>query len=153
MGVLLFILGLVAGGMVSFFLAGVLSSRRISQYEIINEKLRRQNERLADSLPEKERENIFGSDRCVCCGEPIPEGHMVCSNCLRESCDPKPVNQAIYLLFGGSHFREEVGTVFLWKENEIAHNEKRRYHSAVSPFLWLSQMVFACSSSSSMNLS
>ena len=84
MGALLFILGLVAGGTVSFFMAGVLSSRRITQYELINEKLRRQNKRLAESLPEEARKNIAGSDCCVCCGEPVLEGNMVCTNCLRE---------------------------------------------------------------------
>lgn len=84
MGVLLFILGLMAGGMVSFFMVGALSSRRISQYEIIIEKLRLQNKSLAESLPEEARKIIGGSDRCVCCGEPVPEGNMVCTNCLRE---------------------------------------------------------------------
>ncbi len=84
LGVLLFILGVVAGGLATFFIAGALSTRRISEYELINEKLLRQVKQLANSLPEKDRENILGSDRCVCCGEPVPEGHMICTNCLRE---------------------------------------------------------------------
>ena len=84
MGVLLFILGVAAGGIVSFFLAGALSAQRISQYELINKKLRQQNKRLVDSLPKEARKQISGSDVCVCCGKPIPEGEMVCTTCLRE---------------------------------------------------------------------
>ena len=84
MSILAFIIGLSVGVVFAFFLAGALSARRISQYEVINEKLRRQNKRLADSLPENARKNILGADRCVCCGEPIPEGQMVCVNCLRD---------------------------------------------------------------------
>lgn len=84
MGVLLFILGFMAGGIVSFFFAGALSAQRISQYELINKKLLQQNKRLVDSLPEETRKQISGSDVCVCCGKPIPEGEMVCTTCLRE---------------------------------------------------------------------
>ena len=84
MEVLLFILGFVVGGIVSFFFAGALSAQRISQYELINKKLCQQNKRLADSLPEETGKQISGSDVCVCCGKPIPEGEMVCTNCLRE---------------------------------------------------------------------
>lgn len=84
LNVLLFILGLMAGGIVSFFLAGALSAQRISQYELINKNLRQQNKRLVDSLPEETRKQISGSDVCVCCGKPIPEGEMVCTTCMRE---------------------------------------------------------------------
>ena len=28
---------------------------------------------------------IYGSDRCVCCGEPVPEGRMVCPSCERRA--------------------------------------------------------------------
>lgn len=28
---------------------------------------------------------IYGSDRCVCCGEPVPEGRMVCPVCERRA--------------------------------------------------------------------
>lgn len=84
MGVLLFILGFMAGGIVLFFFAGALSAQRISQYELINKKLLQQNKRLVDSLPEETRKQISGSDVCVCCGKPIPEGEMVCTTCLRE---------------------------------------------------------------------
>ena len=84
MGVLLFILGLVVGGTVSFFVAGALSAQRVSQYEQINKRLLQQAKRLADSLPEETRKQISGSDVCVCCGKPIPEGNMVCTACLRE---------------------------------------------------------------------
>lgn len=84
LGVVLFITGLAVGGAVSFFLAAALSARRVSQYEVITAKLRQQNKRLADSLPEKTLKSINGSDHCVCCGDPVPEGNMVCVNCLRE---------------------------------------------------------------------
>lgn len=84
MGVLLFILGFMAGGIVLFFFAGALSAQRISQYELINKKLLQQNKRLVDSLPEETRKQISGSDICVCCGKPIPEGEMVCTTCMRE---------------------------------------------------------------------
>ena len=79
------ILGLIIGETVSFFLVGVLSARRATHYELINAKLRRQKKRLADSMPEEARKNLLGADRCVCCGEPIPEGQMVCNKCLRDS--------------------------------------------------------------------
>ena len=84
MGVLLFILGFMAGGIVSFFFAGALLAQRISQYELINKKLLQQNKRLVDSLPEETRKQISGSDVCVCCGKPIPEGEMVCTTCMRK---------------------------------------------------------------------
>lgn len=84
MGVLLFILEFMAGGIVSFFFAGMLQTRRIDRYEQIVVKLRKQNKILADALPKDNRKNIIGVDRCVCCGKPIPEGEMVCTTCLRE---------------------------------------------------------------------
>lgn len=84
MNVLLFILGLMVGGTVSFFLAGTLQTRRIDRYEQIVVKLRKQNKILADALPKDNRKNIIGVDRCVCCGETIPEGQMVCQKCLRD---------------------------------------------------------------------
>ena len=84
MGALLFILGLMAGGIVSFFFAGMLQTRRIDRYEQIVVKLRKQNKILADALPKDNRKNIIGVDRCVCCGETIPEGQMVCQKCLRD---------------------------------------------------------------------
>ena len=84
MNVLLFILGLMVGGTVSFFLAGMLQTRRIDRYEQIVVKLRKQNKILADALPKDTRKNIIGVDRCVCCGETIPEGQMVCQKCLRD---------------------------------------------------------------------
>ena len=34
---------------------------------------------------------MAGAERCVCCGEIIPEGQMVCSNCMEsdhDNCDP-----------------------------------------------------------------
>ncbi len=85
---LFFILGLVVGGLIAFFTVCLLSSRRISQYELMNEKQRQKIKRLRDSLPsvlEESRENILGVDLCVCCGEPIPEGQMVCSQCLKNN--------------------------------------------------------------------
>ncbi len=84
LGVVLFILGLTVGGAISFFLAAALSARRVSQYEVITAKLRQQNKRLVDSLPEETLKNISGADHCVCCGDLVPEGNMVCLNCLRE---------------------------------------------------------------------
>lgn len=85
MSILVFILGLAAGGALALFLVGALSARRILQYEVINTKLHQQNKRLADSLPEESRKYIPGVDRCVCCGKEIPEGQMVCGKCLRDS--------------------------------------------------------------------
>lgn len=84
LNVLLFILGLMVGGTVSCFLAGMLQTRRIDRYEQIVVKLRKQNKILADALPKDNRKNIIGVDRCVCCGETIPEGQMVCQKCLRD---------------------------------------------------------------------
>ena len=64
----------------------------------------------------------MGEDRCVCCGEIIPEGNQVCSNC-RESHSQK--------LYSGTAKRagEEIGRmtgtiteVANWAEMKIRSN-------------------------------
>ena len=35
-------------------------------------------------------ENNTNTDFCVCCGEPVPEGRMVCLSC---EMNPKPIAQ------------------------------------------------------------
>ena len=81
---LYFILGLMVGGTLAFFVLAAASARRVLCYEQINEHQRVQIRKLADSLPKESQKNILGIDLCVCCGEPIPEGQMVCNRCLED---------------------------------------------------------------------
>ena len=83
--VLYFIGGLMVGGTVAIFILAVTSARRISYYEQMNEKQQLQIRKLAKSLPKESQKNILGIDLCVCCGEVIPEGRMVCDRCLRDN--------------------------------------------------------------------
>ena len=83
--VLYFIGGLMVGGTVAIFILAVTSARRISYYEQMNEKQQLQIRKLANSLPKEGQKNILGIDLCVCCGERIPEGQMVCTRCLRDN--------------------------------------------------------------------
>ena len=82
---LYFIGGLMVGGTVSIFILAATSARRISYYEQMNEKQQLQIRKLADSLPKESQKNIHGIDLCVCCGEQIPEGQVVCTRCLRDN--------------------------------------------------------------------
>lgn len=84
MSALAFVIGLIVGGGVAFVATGVIQGRRFNSYEIIITKLRRQNRKLADALPEESRKDILGYDRCVCCGDPIPKGQMVCTKCMED---------------------------------------------------------------------
>ena len=34
-----------------------------------------------------ETKEYLGADRCVCCGEIVPEGTQVCNNCLKKFMD------------------------------------------------------------------
>ena len=38
-------------------------------------------------------EEILMEDRCVCCGEPVPEGWMVCYGCIIEKNYKKKVGK------------------------------------------------------------
>ena len=38
-------------------------------------------------------EEILMEDRCVCCGEPVPEGWMVCYGCIIEKNYKKKVRK------------------------------------------------------------
>lgn len=38
-------------------------------------------------------ENNTNTDFCVCCGNPVPEGRMVCSSCERNSIAKTPSTQ------------------------------------------------------------
>ena len=82
---LYFIGGLMVGGTVAFFVLAATSAQRISYYEQMNEKQQLQIRKLANSLPKESQKSILGIDLCVCCGEVIPEGQMVCTRCLRDN--------------------------------------------------------------------
>ena len=80
---LYFIGGIMVGGTVAVFILAATSTRRISYYEQMNEKQQLQIRKLTDSLPKESQKNILGIDLCVCCGEAIPEGQMVCTRCSK----------------------------------------------------------------------
>ena len=82
---LYFILGILLGVTVALFVSAVASARRISRHARTPEKRRRQSKRLQIPPVEIPRTRFPGADLCVCCGEPVPEGQMVCTHCVNDN--------------------------------------------------------------------
>ena len=63
-------------------------------------------------------------DRCVCCGEIIPEGQMVCPNCLVYVKEDKmEENRTASLNYEGEYYRIKEEFEKLREENFYLHEE------------------------------
>ena len=61
----------------------------MSLIEKIDERIKYYREFYADRYQAKSRREIKPMpDRCVCCGDIIPEGTQVCINCRNKYCEP-----------------------------------------------------------------
>ena len=61
---------------------GVTFSTEIEELKADNERLRNMWAKAVSDLSKEKSKVQMNVDRCVCCGAIIPEGQMVCPNCL-----------------------------------------------------------------------
>lgn len=73
-------------------------------------------------------------DRCVCCGEIIPEGQMACPNCLVYTVEATKANEEFLVIGGGKgsgkvFFLEQM-IAFLRVQLKETREELERWKSA-----------------------
>lgn len=75
------LIGLAAAGLIVFYGGLMEASARSSRLEEQEYLRLHPPDRKDDAAASRRMDNDTSSERCVCCGEIIPEGRQVCSSC------------------------------------------------------------------------
>lgn len=130
LNVLLFILGLMVGGTVSFFLAGMLQTRRIDRYEQIVVKLRKQNKILADALPKDNRKTSLALTAVYVAVKQFPKDRWFAKNVSGTVCKKLPVIKSAFTsFFAGLTLERKSDPLFIVLEEKSSKLEYKKRHS------------------------